>query len=85
VRCFSPRPGARTLLDGKWLKVLKGEPCRGHSPLAPGSVAGGELDIACGGGSMYRVLELQPEGKKPMQAADFLRGRPLGKGDMFGG
>jgi len=84
VRCFSPRPGARTLLDGKWLKVLKGEPCRGHTELAPGSVAGGELDIACGGGSMYRLLEIQSEGKKPMSAADFLRGRPLAKGDRFG-
>ncbi|MDQ6966608.1 MAG: methionyl-tRNA formyltransferase [Mariprofundaceae bacterium] len=84
VRCFSPRPGARTLLDGKWLKVLKGEPCGGHSPLPPGSVAGGELDIACGDGSMYRLLEIQPEGKKPMRAADFLRGRPLTRGDVIG-
>jgi len=84
VRCFSPRPGARTQLDGKWLKVLKGEPCGGYSPLLPGSVAGGELDIACGDGSMYRLLEVQPEGKKPMAAADFLRGRPLARGDVFG-
>lgn len=85
VRCFSPKPGARTLLDGKWLKVLRGEACRGYTPLAPGSLAGGELDIACGAGSMYRVLEVQPEGRKPMSAADFLRGRPLLKGDRFEG
>lgn len=85
VRCFSPRPGARTLLDGKWLKVLTGEPCGGHSPLPPGSVAGGEMDIACGDGSIYRVFEVQPEGKKAMNIADFLRGRPLGKGDRLGG
>jgi len=84
VRCFSPRPGARTRIDGKWLKVIRGEPCRGHTQLAPGSVASDSLAIACGGGSMYRLLEVQPEGKKAMPAADFLRGRPLSRGDVLG-
>jgi methionyl-tRNA formyltransferase len=85
VRCFSPKPGARTLLDGSWLKVIRGEVCRGHSPLPPGSVAGEALSVACGGGTLYRVAEVQPEGKKPMSAADFLRGRPLARGDKLGG
>jgi len=85
VRCFSPRPGARTLLGGKWLKVIKGEPCDGHSALPAGSVADDALGIACGDGSLYRILMLQPEGRKAMAAADFLRGRPLGRGDVLGG
>ncbi|OIO70845.1 MAG: methionyl-tRNA formyltransferase [Zetaproteobacteria bacterium CG12_big_fil_rev_8_21_14_0_65_55_1124] len=85
VRCFSPRPGARTLLDGKWLKVLRGEICRGHTQLAPGCVASSDLSIACGNGTMYRLLEVQPEGKTAMPAADFLRGRPLAKGDALSG
>jgi len=85
VRCFSPKPGARTLLDGKWLKVIRGESCLGHTPLAPGRVVGDDLSIACGGGTKYRLLEVQPEGKKAMAAADFLRGRPIGQGDCLGG
>ena len=84
VRCFSPRPGARTMLDGKWLKVLRGEACRGHTTLPPGSVASSELSVACGNGTIFRLLEVQPEGKKAMPAADFLRGRPLAKGDALG-
>ncbi len=85
VRCFSPKPGARTLLDGKWLKLIRGEVCGGHSPLPPGSVAGEGLAVTCGGGTLYRVDEVQPEGKKAMSTADFLRGRPLGRGDRLGG
>ena len=38
--------------------------------------ANDKLTIACGKDSI-RVVELQREGKKPMNAADFLRGTPL--------
>ena len=85
VRCFSPRPGARSMLDGKWLKVIRGELVAGQTSLEPGSVASDDLSIACGNGTMYRLLEVQPEGKKAMLAADFLRGRPLAKGEVLGG
>jgi methionyl-tRNA formyltransferase len=34
--------------------------------------------------SVVRVGELQPEGKKRMSAADFLRGYPVGQGDRLG-
>jgi len=85
VRCFSPRPGARTKLDGKWLKIIRGELVAGETTLEPGSVTSSELSIACGNGTMYRLLEVQPEGKKAMAAADFLRGRPLAKGEVLGG
>jgi len=85
VRCFSPRPGARSMLDGKWLKVIRGELVDGQTALEPGSVDSNELSIACGHGTIYRLLEVQPEGKKAMAAADFLRGRPLARGEMLGG
>jgi methionyl-tRNA formyltransferase len=42
----------------------------------------GRLWIGCAGGSL-EVLELQPAGKKPMKAAEFLRGYPVG-GGVFG-
>jgi len=76
VRCFSPRPGMRTRCNGKWLKLIAGSvlSCTHHSEI--GAVLGREhgLDIACGDRSVYRISELQPEGKKAMPCTDFLRG-----------
>ncbi|MDX8406824.1 MAG: methionyl-tRNA formyltransferase [Mariprofundaceae bacterium] len=86
VRCFSPRPGARTMLNGKWLKIIAGQPLSGKQSAKCGSIVhvADTLDVACGQGSIYRIRELQPEGKKPMTAADFLRGANLKPGDLLG-
>ena len=85
VRCFSPRPGVRTRCHGKWLKLIAGEPLACTSGQEEGSVAGVNryLDIVCAEGSVYRITELQPEGKKPMASGDFLRGAQLGIGDSL--
>ncbi|MDQ7011305.1 MAG: methionyl-tRNA formyltransferase, partial [Mariprofundaceae bacterium] len=49
VRCFSPRPGARTKWRGKWLKIIRGEILSGTTMMPTGTVAGDSyLDIACG-------------------------------------
>ena len=86
VRCFSPRPGARTLMHGKWLKLISGQPLSGSQSAKPGSIVSvaDTLDVACGQGSIYRIKELQPEGKKAMSAADYLRGANLKTGDHLG-
>ncbi|MDX8392414.1 MAG: methionyl-tRNA formyltransferase [Mariprofundaceae bacterium] len=89
VRCFSPRPGARTRLDGKWLKVLSGEICTGETcageiNVSPGSVMGDDFRVACGDGNQYRVLSVQSEGKKAMDASNFQRGRRMQKGEVLG-
>jgi methionyl-tRNA formyltransferase len=39
--------------------------------------------VAAGGGTRLCVLELQPEGKRPMPVRDFLAGRPLAPGTRF--
>ncbi|MDQ6968644.1 MAG: methionyl-tRNA formyltransferase [Mariprofundaceae bacterium] len=86
VRCFSPKPGARTLADGKWLKVIAGEVL----PLTTGKIAGevvsvkDGLSVTCGDAAVYQITELQPEGKKPMRAADYLRGAKLHEGNILG-
>jgi methionyl-tRNA formyltransferase len=84
VRCFSPKPGARTRLGERWLKVLSGRVLEGRSLLPAGSVVAltHGLDIACGEG-IYRVETLQPEGKGAMAAIDFLRGAQLEPGHRF--
>ena len=35
------------------------------------------LEIACGGGAVVRIAELQAEGGKRMRAADYFRGHPI--------
>ena len=85
VRCFSPRPGCRTRMSGKWLKLVAGkvlpDSCSGTAGLVLATEQG--LDIACADGSVYRITELQPEGKKVMAAVDFLRGAQLRLGDSL--
>ena len=92
VRCFSPRPGVRTRYRGKWLKLISGQPlltteactapARQAQPHTPGTIVATDqgLDIACTDHSVYRISELQPEGKKAMSATDFLRGAQLRAG-----
>ena len=41
-----------------------------------------EFSVQCGSGAV-NVLTLQPDGKRPMPAADFLRGRKVSVGDVM--
>lgn len=51
----------------------------GSTGAAPGTILDSTLTVACGGGAV-RLLELQRPGKRPMSAAEFLRGYPLQPG-----
>ncbi|HKJ84198.1 MAG TPA: methionyl-tRNA formyltransferase [Mariprofundaceae bacterium] len=84
VRAFTPKPGARTKLNGKWIKVLRGEALVAGTSGAPGSISmdHDRLDVACGEGC-YRIHTLQPEGKRAMDAEDFLRGYAVKSGAAF--
>lgn len=87
VRCFSPKPGARTLADGKWLKVVAGEVLSNtENKQHKGKILSVKegLDVVCGDGGVYRTTELQPEGKKVMLAGDYLRGSKLSAGCILG-
>ncbi len=83
VRGLTPRPGAHTYLDGKLVKVLETEAAAGSAE--PGLVLSPEKDaLAVGTGSgLLRIITLQPEGKKPMTAAEFLRGHRGVAGKRF--
>ncbi len=57
---------------------------QGSAAPAPGTVLAappGCLRIACGGGTVLEVLELQRAGSRRMAAADFLKGLPIEPGD----
>src|SRR5260370_42493305 len=58
------------------------------SPTEPGRIltadaSAGVLSVACGSGSLT-IHRLQPSGKRPMTAGEFLRGHPLRAEDRFG-
>lgn len=79
-RAFDPWPGAWTMFGGQVLKVKKVAVGAGQGE--PGTVlsAGPSgIEVACAQGSLV-LLELQPEGKKPMTAQQFLAGRPIAAG-----
>jgi len=48
----------------------------------PGMILDENLTVACGEGAV-RLTEVQRAGKKPMSAADFLRGVPLRPGTLL--
>jgi methionyl-tRNA formyltransferase len=45
----------------------------------------GGIGVSCGGGTVWRLLEVQPEGKRPMPTSAYLAGHPLCAGDRLGG
>lgn len=86
-RGFTPWPGAWTTLAGKQLKVHASRPLDERTARPPGEVlraAAAGLDVACGEGTVLRLLELQPENKKRMLAQAFLAGHPVAAGAVLG-
>ena len=85
IRGLSPLPGAwfEATAAGKVerVKVLRAGLADGSG--VPGEVLDDALTVACGSGAV-RLLELQRAGKKPMGAAEFLRGFPLARGAVLG-
>ena len=85
VRCYSPKPGVRTVFEGKMLKVIAGEVVTDDNKGEAGKVVAVSqgLEIACGKG-VYRITRIQPEGKKEMAVADYLRGAQIKAGVSLG-
>jgi methionyl-tRNA formyltransferase len=82
-RGFQPWPGAFATIGGKKLIVHRLRPVPPlDASAAPGQliVAGHALFVACSGGTALELLEVQPEGRSRMTAAEFLRGNPVASG-----
>ena len=85
-RGFTPWPGVWTTAGGSVLKIHRAFPLDAGGG-EPGKViaAGSEgIDVSCGAGTLWRVLEVQPEGKRPMPASAYLAGHRLRPGDRLG-
>jgi len=85
VRAFNPWPIAEAGMGGQVFRIWDAVALADGSAATPGTVlAAGRagIDVATGDG-VLRLLRLQAPGGKPLQAADFLNGRPLSPGERF--
>ena len=85
IKAFSPYPGAYTFLNGKRIKFFQSELINSQSTSEPGqidSITPNFFDIACTKGSL-RIYKVQIEGKKIMNAKDFILGMPRLKDGRF--
>lgn len=94
LRALTPWPGAFTFINGtRRLTIVQAEtrtedqPEDGKDTPTPGTV----IDIEKGRGFLVQagdgpmlVIGVQPEGKRPMDAADFVNGRGIAEGDRLG-
>ncbi|MCW3490899.1 methionyl-tRNA formyltransferase [Dethiobacter alkaliphilus] len=85
VRGMNPWPGTYTFIDGQRLKIWSGKPAGGKGKRC-GEVlrADGEGILVATKDGAYLITRLQPPGKKPMTAGDFLRGNELAVGTLLG-
>jgi len=83
VRGTLPWPGAYTYFEGEKINIWKTTVAEGGS--VPGVVVEAQKELIIGTKKLpIRIEEIQLEGKKRMQAAEFLRGyKKLKKGDSF--
>ncbi len=88
VRGFQPWPNAHTTLNSRRLIIRQASAERVRQPSdQPGRIIeahGDGLLVACGDGTILRILELQPEDSRRMSARDFLNGAHLKVGDVLG-
>ncbi|MEV4505253.1 methionyl-tRNA formyltransferase [Streptomyces klenkii] len=85
VRGCAPAPGAWTLFRGERLKVMSVTPAPDRADLAPGEIGAAKNSVHVGTGSHAVELQwVQPQGKKPMKAADWARGVRIAAGERLG-
>jgi methionyl-tRNA formyltransferase len=81
IRGLLPFPGAWFDLGGARIKALRST--RGEGKGKPGVALDERLTIACGDGAV-RLTQVQGEGRKAMNAEEFLRGTPVKVGTQLG-
>ena len=80
VRGLIPWPVATSEIDGKTFKIFRGEKTGKKTDKAPGTLLAltkQGLEIACGGGDVLVITELQAEGGKRMAASAYFNGHPI--------
>ena len=87
IRGMNPWPGSFTYYRGNYIKIHRAVPhdlVPGNAP--PGTILDsgpGGVIVACGKGTVS-LLRLQSEGRRPLDAGEFIRGCALERGTVLG-
>ena len=85
IRGLNPWPSAYTYYNGKLFKIWKARVLDEENAMSPGTVLCADkrgFVVQTGDGAL-ELLEVQPEGKKRMDAGAFLRGNTVCEGKFF--
>ncbi len=85
IRAFDPWPALYSYLDGKQIKFFRADVLNDQEKHEPGVISAidkNSFTVDCGEGRL-RILEVQLQGKKRMNAGDFLRGTRVTKGSRL--
>lgn len=86
VRGFSPWPGTFTTRGGKRIIISSSVALEEPSETSPGTItAAGTtgIHVSCGAGTL-NILAVKPEGKREMEAGEFLAGYKIEIGETLG-
>ena len=83
MRGLNPWPTAYTFFEGKNVKVHEAKAAEGFSGSEGELLDEKKFVVGCKNGAV-EFITVQPEGKNKMSGADFIRGRRLEKGTVFG-
>ncbi len=83
VRALNPRPGTWTGINGNRLKILDVELCEKKSGQEAGTILDRQGYVVCGHDSVLKLIRVQPQGKKPMDAGAAINGSYLIAGERF--
>ena len=84
VRGFQPWPGAFTSFRGKSLNVWEVKLAKAQTTPGELTLENTRLIVGCGDASALELLTVQPEGKRPMSARDFIHGYKPRIGELLG-
>jgi methionyl-tRNA formyltransferase len=82
INGLSPVPGAHVGDGAARLKLLRAEAVAGDG--APGTLIVADQPTVAAAEGAVRLIEVQPSGRGPLPAADWLRGARLSTGDRIG-
>ncbi len=88
IRAFDPWPGSFSNFHGSLIKFWLAHPGEDTAMEPPGTVVHvlkSSLVVACGQQTVLHVMELQPENRPRMTAADFVHGFHVHAGQQFAG
>jgi len=85
IRALKKWPGGYTFYKGRRIKIIEAEIISQESKGVPSQIVNWEkegIDVATGRG-ILRIRKIQPEGKRVMEAFEFVCGYRVKKGDSF--